>query len=176
MEVYDAISLRKSVRAYDPKPVPKEILDRILEAGRIAPSANNAQPWHFVIVRDQAKRDALSKRRWTKFLGEAPVVLVGCGDKKRSPEFHIIDVTIAMQQMVIAATSEGLGTCWIGDFDEEIVKELLDIPEDFEVVCLLAMGFPKEKFDLASKIVRARRRKPVEEIVSYEKFGNSKPE
>jgi nitroreductase len=170
MEVYEAIKIRKSVRAYDPTPIPDEVLIRILEAGRAAPSANNAQPWHFIVVKNPDKREVLSKRMFTRFLVESPVVLVGCGEREK--RFHVVDVSIAMQQMVLAATAEGLGTCWIGDFDEKIIRDLLKIPEKYDIVCLLAMGYPRQKLDLAAKLMRTHSRKRMENIVSYEEFGN----
>jgi nitroreductase len=174
MEVSDAVKVRKSVRAYESKDIPADVLERILEAGRISPSANNTQPWHFIVIKDAEKRKVLSKRTWTKFLTEAPVVIVGCGDEKKSEDWYVIDVSIALQTMVLTATSEGIGTCWIGDFDEDKVKELCKIPERFKVVCLLAMGYPREKFDLSKVFTVGKRRKALSEIISYEEFGKSK--
>ena len=168
--MYDAIKIRKSVRAYDPRQIPDDVLMRVLEAGRAAPSANNAQPWHFVIVKSMEKRVVLSKRMFTRFLVESPVVLVGCGEREK--RFHVVDVSIAMQQMVLAATAEGLGTCWIGDFDDKVVRDLLKIPRKYDVVCLLAMGYQSERSDLVSKLISARSRKTIEKIVSFEEFGN----
>lgn len=174
MEVADAVKVRRSVRAYDPKEIPADVLERILEAGRISPSANNTQPWHFIVIKDAEKRKVLSKRTWTKFLTESPVVIVGCGDEKKAEEWYVIDVSIALQTMVLAATSEGIGTCWIGDFDEDKVRDLCKIPEKFRVVCLIAMGYPREKFDLSKVFTAGKRRKALTEIVSYEEFGRSK--
>lgn len=174
MEVFDAVRARKSIRAYEPKEIPEDVMSRILESARISPSANNGQPWHFIVVRDADKRKILSGHRWTKFLTEAPVVIVGCGNKKKVPEWYMIDTTIALQTMVLTATSEGVGTCWIGDFDEEEVREVCKIPKDFSVVCLLAMGYPREKIELMKLISRARGRKSLDEIVSYEEFGKKK--
>ena len=174
MEVSDAVKVRKSVRAYEAKDIPADVLERILEAGRLSPSANNTQPWHFIVIRDAEKRKALSKRTWTKFLPETPVVIVGCGDEKKSEDWYVIDVSIALQTMVLTATSEGIGTCWIGDFDEDTVRSLCKIPENLRVVCLLAMGYPKEKFDLSRAVTGGKRRKAFSTIVSYEEFGNSK--
>ena len=145
MEVYEAIMTRRSVRAYVTKPIPEDTLLRVLEAGRAAPSASNAQPWHFIVVKSPNKREILSKRMFTGFLAESPVVLVGCGE--RSKRYHMVDVSIAMQQIVLAATAEGLGTCWIGDFDDRVVHDLLKIPEKCSIVCLLAMGYPREKLN-----------------------------
>ncbi|MEM3616695.1 MAG: nitroreductase family protein [Candidatus Bathyarchaeia archaeon] len=172
MEVFEAVQVRRSVRAYQPTPVPKEKLLRVLEAGRLAPSAGNIQPWHFIVVTDAEKRERLAQARFAKFLKEAPVVIVGCGDQRASPKWFGVDVAIAMQNMVLTATSMGLGTCWVGSFDESQVRELLKIPENSRVVALLALGYPRKKFDLTGKILHLiRRRKPLEKIVSFEEFG-----
>lgn len=143
---------------------------KILESARISPSANNAQPWHFIVVADSEKRKVFSRERWAKFLTESPMVIVGCGDKKRSPDWNVIDVTIAMQTMVLTATAEGIGTCWIGSFDEDNVRKLCKIPENLNVICLLALGYPREKLDLGREI-GGKRRKAMMEIVSFEEFG-----
>ena len=169
MEVYEAIKIRKSIRAYEEKEIPDDVLKLVLEAGRSAPSAGNAQPWQFIVVRSKEKRSVLSRRVFTRFLAESPVVLVGCGEREK--RFHVVNVSIAIQQMVLAATAEGLGTCWIGDFDDKVVRDLLKIPEKYGVVCLLAMGYPREKLDLASRLIGAHNRKTLEKIVSYEEFG-----
>lgn len=173
MHVEDAIRIRRSVRAYEDKNIEDALLVKILEAGRLAPSAMNLQPWHFIVVRDTEKRKALSAGRFAGFLKEAPVAIVGCADKKRSQKWCVIDTTIALQNMVLMATAEGLGTCWVGSFDEAKVKSLLKIPEDYTVVAIIAMGYEREKLDLASKLVRARNRKELERIVSFDEFGVS---
>ena len=174
MEVFEAIRKRHSVRSYLPDEVSSEKLEKILEAARLAPSAGNIQPWHFIVVSDQQKRKKLSKGRYAKFLVESPVVLVGCGDKKASPNWHTVDTAIAMQSMVLTATSEGLGTCWIGSFNEKQVKELLSIPERFRVIALLAVGYRREKLELASKVLHFfRRKKKLQKIVSVEEFGKA---
>jgi len=173
VEVFEAIRKRRSVRAYLPNCVPKDKLEKILEAGRLAPSAGNVQPWHFIVVMNVQKRKQFSEGgRFAKFLSESPVVIVGCGDKKASPKWYAVDTAIAMQNMVLAATGEGLGTCWVGSFNEEQVKKLLNIPEKFSVIALLAVGYPREKWDLAAKALHfVRRKKKLEKIVSLEKFG-----
>lgn len=173
MAVFETIQKRHSVRAYLPNHVPKDKLERILEAARLAPSAGNVQPWHFIVVTDIQKRRVLSEGgRFAKFLAEAPVVIVGCGDKEASPKWYVVDMAIAMQNMVLAATGEGLGTCWVGSFNEEQVKRLLNIPEKFGVVALLSVGYHREKLDLTAKAVHFfRRKKKLEKIVSLEEFG-----
>jgi nitroreductase len=178
MDVFEAVQKRRSVRAYESTPIPKEKLEKILEAARLAPSAGNIQPWHFIIVTELEKRQKLAQAQapFAKFLKEAPVVIVGCGDQKASPGWFMVDVAIAMQNMVLTATSEGLGTCWVGSFDENEVREMLKIPENYRVVALLALGYPKEKFDLQGKLLHLiRRRKPLEKIVSFEEFGRAMP-
>jgi nitroreductase len=171
VEVYEAVKARRSVRAYDGRPVPEEALARILEAARLSPSAANRQPWHFAVVRDPARRAALSGGMWAKFLKEAPVVIAGCGDRKASERWRTIDTTIALQTMVLAATAEGLATCWVGSFDEAKVKELLKIPENFDVVCLLAIGYERKSLDLTRKLAGGSKRKALEDIVSQEEYG-----
>ena len=173
MEVLEAIRKRHSVRAYMAQEIPAEKLDMILEAGRLAPSAGNIQPWHFVVVTNREKRRMLSKGRFAKFLAESPVVIVGCGNSASSPNWFAVDTTIALQNMVLTATSEGLGTCWVGSFDESQVRRLLGIPEKFRVVALLALGYPREELNLGSKVLHLfRRRRKIDKIVSLEVFGN----
>ncbi len=171
MDVFEAIQRRRSVRAYDSTPVPKDVLQRVLEAGRMAPSAMNYQPWHFVVVTDQEQRRALSGGRYAKFLTQSPVVIVGLGDKRRAPRWHTVDTTIALQQMVLAATAQGLGTCWIGSFDEDAVKATVNVPEGLGVVAMLALGYPKHGADIVEERPKAKNRKELDEIVSYEKYG-----
>src|SRR4030067_3138868 len=158
MDVFEAVQVRRSVRSYDSRPVPKDILEKILESGRIAPSAMNYQPWHFIFVTALKKREVLSEGRYAKCLKESPVVIVGCADSKKSLKWSVVDVIIALQQMVLTATAEGLGTCWIGSFSEESVKALLRVPEHFKVVAMLAAGYPREKADLWTKTLRTRNR------------------
>jgi nitroreductase len=172
MEVFEAIQRRRSVRAYAKTPVPEEKLGKILEAARLAPSAENIQPWYFVVVTDHKKRKEIAQSGiFAGFLDESPVVIVGCGDRKASPKWYAIDVAISMQNMVLAATAEGLGTCWIGSFDEGLLKKLLKIPEHFSVVALLTIGHPREKLDLTAKMVQSiRRKKRLEDIVGFEEY------
>jgi nitroreductase len=177
MDVHEAIETRKSVRAYESKPVPNDALMRVLEAAHLAPSASNLQPWHFVVVTDAEKRKKLSEGRFASFLVEAPVVIVGCGDPKTSPRWYMVDVAIALENIVLAATSEGLGTCWVGSFDEEKVKQMLKIPEDYRIVALLTVGYSRERGDLTRKLAYlVKRRKDLTKIVSYEEFGQSAAE
>lgn len=172
MDVHDAIRLRKSVRTYLPEQIPDRVLKRVLEAGRLAPSARNLQPWRFIVVKNPSSRKAIARTgRFASFLEEAPAVIVGCGDRETSPKWFVVDVSIALQNMVMAATAEGLGTCWIGSFDGEKVKEILRIPQGLEVVALLAMGYPKEPVVGPSGERSAMNRKPLSEIAMLDEYG-----
>jgi len=169
MEIKEAIRKRESVRAYLDKPVPEEKLVNVLEAARLAPSAMNSQPVKLIVVRDAGKRKALAQAaNGQTFVGEAPIVIaavatnmshvMSCGISS-----HPIDLAIAVDHMTLAAVDEGLGTCWIGAFSQEKVKEILGIPDKCRVVALLPLGYPKRERGL-------KRRKSLEEIVCYETY------
>jgi len=150
MNVVDAIKTRKSVREYLDKPVEDEKLNMILEAGRLAPSASNRQEWRFVVVRNsQTRRRLAEAASGQAFVGEAPVVIVACaetdGHVMRCGQLcYSIDVAIALDHMSLAATELGLGTCWIGAFNEQKVKEVLGIPNEIRVVELMPLGYPSD--------------------------------
>ena len=169
MDVMEAILKRRSIRDYVDKPVEQKKLDRVLEAGRQAPSASNQQPWRVVVVTEAETRRKLARAaKDQKFVAEAPVVLVGCAvktDKVMScgQRSYPIDLAICMATMSLAAVGEGLGTCWVGAFDEAAVKKVLDIPDEVRVVELMPMGYPASQPD-------ARPRKPMEEFAVMEQW------
>lgn len=173
MDFFETIRKRKSVRSYLQTPISKQMLVKILDAARLAPSAINKQPWHFIIVEDKDKRAQIAKGcGYGKFLAESPVIIVGCGDKRASPDWHVVDTTTALEHIVLAATALDLGTCWIGSFDEEEVREMLRIPERLEIIALIALGYPRKTFDLLAKIVHLLRpRKKLKDIISLEAYG-----
>ena len=172
MDVFEAVQARKSIRAYQDTPVPREKLERILEAGRLAPSARNTEPWHFIAVIDHKKRRRLASGLYAKFIAEAPLAIVVLGDKKASSDWYAVDASLALENMVLAAVNEGFGTCIVGSFNEEDVKKLLKVPENFEVIALIAVGYPKEKIDLTGKLLRlVRSRKVLAEVASEEEYG-----
>jgi len=173
MEVFKAIKIRRSVRSYKADPVPEEKLKKILEAARLAPSAHNEQERKFIVVRDVRKRKALSEAALSQsFIAEAPVVIAAVAT---DPEHvlssgvpaYAIDLTIAVDHMTLVAVEEGLGTCWVGAFDQRAVKKILEIPAKCKVVVLLPLGFPADK-------PGEKLRKKLEEVVSYENFKRSR--
>jgi len=169
MDVLAAIKARRSIRSYGAREVEEEKLNRVLEAGRLAPSASNRQDWKFIVVRDQETRKRLVEAAGgQKFLGTAPVVLVVCGtdpDKVMlcGQPAYAIDASIALSFMILEACELGLGTCWLGHFDEKQVKEILGIPAGVRVVAMTPLGYPAES-------PAARPRKKPDEVVSYERF------
>ncbi|MFQ5836590.1 MAG: nitroreductase family protein [Candidatus Bathyarchaeia archaeon] len=164
MDVLEAIRTRRSIRKFRPKPIPDEKLKMILEAGRLAPSAGNRQPWFFVVVKDLERKRTLAKAAgYQMFIADAGVIIVALGDPEASPRWFRQDPMIAVEHIVLAATALGYGTCWIGAFDEEEVKRILKIPEELKVIVLLPIGFPDEA-------PTPRARKPLKEIVFLEKY------
>jgi nitroreductase len=172
MDVFEAIQERSSIRNYQDRPVPRGLMEKILEAGRLAPSAKNLEPWHFIAVTDAAKRKVLSRGMWAKFLTQSPLVIVACGDKKASPDWNAIDVALAVENMILTAVGEGLGSCCVGSFIEKDIKAALKIPDKFEVIVMLTIGYPSGKLDLSSKLLNiVRTRKTLSEVASEEEFG-----
>ena len=165
MSCIEKILARRTVRRYRKEPVPDEIRDNILEAGRQAPSAANRQPWHFVVVTDQDLKDRLAMGRYNGFIKDSAFTVVGVSlpFDPVSEKWGVVDVTIAMQSMVLAAEVQGVGSCWIGDFREDEVKKLLDMPEKARIVAVLSFGLPAEQPGLKQK-------RPPEEIVHHNKW------
>ncbi len=169
MEVMEAIRKRNSIRAYKDKPVPEEKLLQILEAARLAPSGRNSQAWKFVVVRDGETRKALGRASGGQaHVYAAPVIIAAVATDPDSLMpcgiiAYPVDLAIAIDHMTLAALELGLGTCWIGAFSQEQVKEILGVPEKYKVVSLLTLGYPDETG-------RPKTRKALEEIVCYDKY------
>lgn len=178
MDFYETVYRRCSVRSYRPDPVPQEVVQRILEAARWAPSWTNKQCWHFIVV---SERGQVQRLRKAGRLYAAPMYIVACGDPslsglKDGKPYYLVDVAIALEHLILAATAEGLGTCWIGFFSEERVKEVLGIPGHIRVVALTPLGYPSEDlkgkvFDTVLKVaVKRGQRKPLNQIVHKERW------
>jgi len=168
MKVFDAICLRRSIRKYKPDPVEKGKLERILEAGRLSPSAVNKQPWHFIVVRDPSVRESLRASYGQSWFVNAPLIIVVCADpssawvRRDGEEFWKVDAAIALQNMILCATEEGLGTCWIGAFSEEPARRVLKIPEKIRIAAMTPLGYADESKEPVSD------RKPLKKITHYE--------
>ncbi len=170
MDLTQLIKKRKSVRQFTSQPVEDEKIEQILECARLAPSACNLQCWHFIVIKEKenvvkAARAGGTHNNWLK---DAPALIIACGDPKKSTEhngiqYYIVDVAIAMQHLVLAATELGLGTCWIGNFDEKIARAELGIPENIKVVAITPLGYPDDKEP-------SPKRKPLEKIVHHERW------
>jgi len=165
MSLLDLIFSRRSIRRYENKEIPQEVLQQILEAGRQAPSAANRQPIRFVIVNDHELLKKLCDSIIIRFVKYAPLAIVGCADVKSllTGKWAVVDTAIAMQNMVIAAFTFGIGSCWIGACNEKKVKELLKIPDKWKVVALLTFGYPAEQ-------PKQRKKKAFEKIFSFNSF------
>lgn len=169
MRFIELAKKRKSIRGYRPEPVPEALLNEVLEAGRLAPTAKNLQPFQFVVVRDPAKLDELAEAYPAPFFREAPVVIVVCTEPSKGwtrerhdgKNYCEVDASIAADHMTLAAADLGLGTCWIAAFDPVKVAASMGLPEGVVPVVLLTLGHP-------SDTGREKTRKPLEELVRYE--------
>jgi nitroreductase len=170
MDIHELIGFRYSVRQYQNRPVEADKLNKLLEAARLAPSGANRQPWRFVVVRDvQIRGRLVDACNGQQFIATAPVVIAGCGlMPDRLMRCGIpgdpVDLAIAMEHLALAATAEGLGSCWIGAFDQDKVRGVLGIPADVAVIELMTIGY-------AADTRRPKSRKPLEEIVCWDSWS-----
>ena len=173
MDLLDDIKKRRSIRAYKKQDLSPEAVDQLLEAARWAPSAGNVQPWEFVVVSTSHMKQNLSLAAYgQKDLEEASIVIVVCADLKRTEQAYgtrgktlycIQDTAAAIQNILLTATSLGLGTCWIGAFKEEEVRKVINAPKDIRPVAMITVGYPDES-------PPPRHRRPLSEMVHKEKF------
>lgn len=169
MDVAVALKERRSIRSYEDKPVEEEKLTKVLEAARLSPSATNRQQWKFIVVRHPEKRRQLAEAACGQsFVGQAPVVIVACATEVQAimpcgQPAYTVDVSIAFAYLILQACELGLGTCWIGAFMEDAVKEILGIPEPVRVVAMSPLGYPAYP-------IPPRPRKSLAEIVCFEAY------
>ena len=167
MDLFEAIEKRKSIRKYEEREVPEDLLRRVLDSVRLAPSAANRQPWHFFVVRDEKKRAAFKAAYDQEWFHAAPVLVVACADteaawtrKADGASYAKVDVAIAFDHLTLAAAALGLGTCWIAAFKPDAVRGLLELPDNLVPVALTPLGHP-------AKDGRPRERKSLDEIVTW---------
>ena len=170
MDIYELINTRKSVRSWQKKPVERALIEKIIGTARLAPSAKNVQEWYIVAVTDESSRRNLGEGCAKQpFVAQAPVVLAICADpgvgtmrcgQPRAP----IDAAILIDRITLLAVAEGLGTCWIGSFDQECAKNAIGCPDAWEIIELLPMGYP------ADPSPAKKNRKKLDEILSWERW------
>lgn len=169
MDVSEAIEVRRSIRKYKNTEIEDGKLEKILKSARIAPSAANRQEWKFVVVKDANTRMKLVEAcNGQKFVTEAPLLIVACSTESEKimpcgQYAYTVDLSIALSFMILQATEFELGTCWLGAYNENMVKNILNIPDDTKIVGMITVGYPDENPD-------ARPRKTIEEIVTFEKW------
>jgi nitroreductase len=170
MDVSKAIEVRRSIRKYKDIDLEDDKLNKILESARISPSAANRQEWKFVVVKDKDTRIKLVDAcMGQKFVGEAPVLIAACSTEAEKimpcgQYAYTVDLSIALSFMILQATELGMGTCWLGAYDEKLVRNVLKIPDDIRVVGMITLGYPDEDPD-------ARPRKTMEEIITMDSWG-----
>ncbi len=170
MNVFQAIKSRRSIRSFSDRKIEDDKLKKVLEAGRLAPSAGNMQEWKFVVIRDQETKEKLATAANNqRFVAKADVIIVGCATEVDEimtcgQYTYPIDLAISMDHMSLQAVEEGLGTCWIGAFKEDEVKSILGIPKKIRVVELMPLGYPLH-------VPEPRERKTLNEIVAYDKWS-----
>ncbi|MEM1586389.1 MAG: nitroreductase family protein [Candidatus Bathyarchaeia archaeon] len=173
MDIFEVIKFRRSIRSFTREDVSDEQIEKILEAARWAPSAGNLQPWEFIVIRrPDIKREVARAALNQTFIEEAPVVIVVCANEVRSGSIYgsrgvnlycIQDTAAAIENMLLAACAIGLGACWVGAFNEEEVRRILNVPRGIRPVAIIPIGYPSER-------PSPPRRRPLKEIVHHETF------
>ncbi len=173
MELLKLMQSRQSVRAYKPDPVEEEKLQQILEAARLAPTAANRQPFRLIVVHTAGHEAELRRIYPREWLTKAPLVLCACAvgpegwSRMDGKPYVDVDVTIALDHLILAATELGLGTCWIAAFDPAAARDVLGLPEGVDLIAMTPLGYPADT-------PRAKKRKPLAELVYYEKWAGGR--
>ncbi len=181
--ILELIKIRQSTRKYLTTPVKRETIEKCLLAAQLSPSACNSQPWHFIAIDEPDLKNKLCDKifsgpyQMNAFAKEAPVIVVIVSEKTpiitriggflRGTAYYLIDIGIAGEHFVLAAQELGLGTCWIGWFNEKEAKKILNIPRDKKIACVISLGYPKED-------IRPKNRKPLEDMSSFNRYKSEK--
>ena len=169
MDFLELARARNSIRGYLPDPVDDTLLSKVLEAGRLAPSAANRQPWHFIVVREPEQKEALREAYDRQWFMSAPVVIVVCVEldsawqRSDGVNYAMVDGAIAMDHITLCAADLGLGTCWIGAFDPETLRRTLALPGHIEPMAMTPLGYPDAE-------PRPKDRKPAESVIHWEQW------
>jgi len=175
----ELIKKRNSTRSYLPDPVDRELIDRCLDAARLAPSACNSQPWSFIVVDDEKIKNEIVKKALSgiygsnRFVREAPVLIVAItenstyiarmGGMFRGIKYNLVDIGIACDHLTLQAEDLGLGTCWLGWFNENAVKKILGLPKKTRIDIMISLGYPKDEAE------KKKIRKPLDKVRTYYK-------
>ena len=182
MDFTELVQTRRSVRTFSDAEIDEATIENIIECARLAPSWKNRQCWHFIIIRDKDKINEIVASGMVlgnSWLENAPALIVACGNPAESGDrygipYYAVDVAIALEHIMLAATEKGLGTCWVGIFDNVKLKAALEIPDAIEIVALTPLGYPADNMSvqerLTKSIDRTEHRKPLSDIIHWEKF------
>jgi len=184
MEFNDVIMSRRSVRSYLPDPIPDDVLQAILEAGRNAPSFQNRQCWRFIVLNDRNVINKLASNvgligRVNFFIKNAPLIIIATADPAKSgtvnrQDYYLVDTAVAFQQMMLTAWNYGVGSCWMAAFDEKKLKEFLSIPSRIRAVAMSPFGYPKDKESLYGKVLKffasSKSRQDIDKVVCYNRW------
>jgi len=170
MEFTQLTTNRYSVRKYKPDPVEDEKLLQVLEAARMAPTAANRQPFQLIVIHTEGREDELQRIYGQKWFTQAPLIICACAlpskgwvRKYDSKNLTTVDVAIVMDHLILEAANLGLGTCWIAAFKPDAAREILGLPEDVEPIAFTPLGYPADS-------PRSKKRKPLSELVRYERW------
>jgi nitroreductase len=169
MKFSELIKTRYSVRAYKPDSVENEKLQQVLDAARMAPTAVNRQPFQLIVIHTKGREEELNRIYGRDWFVQPPLVICICGaptlawSRRDGMNYYAVDVTIAMDHLILAATELGLGTCWIGAFDPDAAREVLGLPDTVEPIAFTPLGYPADE-------PREKKRKPLSELVRYENW------
>jgi nitroreductase len=175
IDVFQAITGRRSVRTFKSDPIPEDVINRLLEAAQWAPSAGNMQARDFIVVKDSDVKLRLAEASWGQyFIAEAPVVIIVCANLERSAQrygergkslYAILDAAAAVENLLLAAYALGLGTCWIGAFDDDRVKRTLSVPDHVKPIAIIPVGYPRRQPKPTPRI-------PIDRITYRDRYGN----
>jgi len=169
MEFMELVKKRYSCRSYKSDPIENDKLKQVLEAAQLAPTACNLQPFQLVVIHTKGREAELRRIYSSSWFTQAPLVICACGmlseswRRRDGKNYWEVDVTIAMDHLILAATSLGLGTCWVGAFNPNAAREILGLPDNVEPIAFTPLGYPADS-------PRRKSRKPLDEIVRYERW------
>ena len=170
MDFSELVGKRYSVRAYRPDPVEDEKLEQVLEAGRLAPTAANRQPFQFIVIHTEGRKEELLRVYGREWFVQAPVIICACGipaqgwtRRDDGKNYTDVDVAIVMDHLILAAADAGLGTCWIAAFDPQAAREVLGLPDDIVPVAFTPLGYAADQ-------LKPKKRKQLSELIRYERW------